>query len=39
FVASDKALIEAAKERWEKQEFPKVPGETEFVPLPSPPKF
>lgn len=39
FVASDKALIEAAKERWEKQEFPKVPGETEFVPLPPPPKF
>ncbi|WP_300490706.1 pirin family protein [Flavobacterium sp.] len=39
FVASNKALIEAAKERWEKQEFPKVPGETEFVPLPPPPKF
>ncbi|UUC44489.1 pirin family protein [Flavobacterium cerinum] len=39
FVASDKELIEAAKERWEKQEFPKVPGETEFVPLPPPPKF
>lgn len=35
FVASDKALIEAAKERWKEQRFEKVPGETEFVPLPS----
>ncbi|MCY1532088.1 hypothetical protein D9M68_673350 [compost metagenome] len=34
FVASDKALIEQAKERWRKQEFDKVPGESEFVPLP-----
>ncbi|HRB73329.1 MAG TPA: pirin-like C-terminal cupin domain-containing protein, partial [Flavobacterium sp.] len=39
FVASSKELIEEAKERWQKQEFPKVPGETEFVPLPPPPKF
>lgn len=34
FVASDKALIEAAKEKWLKQEFEPVPGETDFVPLP-----
>lgn len=34
FVASNKALIEAAKEKWRRQEFEKVPGETEFVPLP-----
>lgn len=34
FVASDKAMIEEARQRWLKQEFPKVPGETEFVPLP-----
>lgn len=34
FVASDKALIEAARQRWQKQEFPPVPGETTFVPLP-----
>ncbi|MEO8516144.1 MAG: pirin family protein [Flavobacterium sp.] len=39
FVASTAALIEDAKERWEKQIFPKVPGETEFVPLPAPIKF
>lgn len=34
FVHSDKAVIEAAKEKWKVQQFPKVPGETEFVPLP-----
>lgn len=34
FVASDPQLIEAAKERWAAQEFPKIPGETGFVPLP-----
>jgi len=34
FVASDPQLIESAKERWVAQEFPKVPGETGFVPLP-----
>jgi redox-sensitive bicupin YhaK (pirin superfamily) len=39
FVASTKELIEDAKERWENQTFPKVPGETEFVPLPPPIKF
>lgn len=39
FVATDKAMIEEAKERWIQQAFPKIAGETEFVPLPSPPKF
>lgn len=34
FVASDKALIEAAKEKWLAQAFDPVPGETDFVPLP-----
>lgn len=34
FVSSSRETIEKAKERWRKQEFPKVPGETEFVPLP-----
>lgn len=34
FVATNKELIEAAKERWMKQEFAPVPGETDFVPLP-----
>lgn len=34
FVASDKRLIEDARQRWLNQDFPKVPGETEFVPLP-----
>jgi redox-sensitive bicupin YhaK (pirin superfamily) len=34
FVASTKKLIEQAKEKWWSQTFDKVPGETEFVPLP-----
>jgi redox-sensitive bicupin YhaK (pirin superfamily) len=34
FVASSLERIDAAKERWEKQQFPAVPGETEFIPLP-----
>jgi redox-sensitive bicupin YhaK (pirin superfamily) len=34
FVASSKELIEAARQRWMAQEFPKIDGETEFVPLP-----
>lgn len=34
FVSSDKNLIEKAKENWTLQNFPKVPGETEYVPLP-----
>jgi redox-sensitive bicupin YhaK (pirin superfamily) len=34
FVASSQQRIERAKQRWERQEFPAVPGETEFIPLP-----
>jgi hypothetical protein len=34
FVASSEERIERAKERWERQQFPVVPGETEFIPLP-----
>lgn len=34
FVASDKSLIEKAKENWVAQKFPKIDGETDFVPLP-----
>ena len=33
-VASRQDLIEEAKQRWKKGEFPDVPGETEFIPLP-----
>ncbi|MDR6843381.1 pirin family protein [Flavobacterium granuli] len=36
FVHSDKAVIEKAKQDWIDQKFPKVPDETEFVPLPQP---
>jgi redox-sensitive bicupin YhaK (pirin superfamily) len=35
FVASTRERIEAAEERWRRQEFPQVPGESEFIPLPS----
>ncbi len=35
FVASSPERIEAAKERWQKREFPPVPNETEFIPLPA----
>ena len=34
FVSSDKATIEKAKQDWLEQRFPKVPNETDFVPLP-----
>jgi redox-sensitive bicupin YhaK (pirin superfamily) len=34
FVASSEERIERAKERWERRQFPEVPGETEFIPLP-----
>lgn len=34
FVASSKELIETAKENWKNQTFDRVPGESEFVPLP-----
>jgi redox-sensitive bicupin YhaK (pirin superfamily) len=33
-VASSQKLIEAAKERWRAQDFPRVSDETEFIPLP-----
>ena len=36
FVSSDKEILEKAKKDWKEQTFPKVPGETEFVPLPEP---
>lgn len=35
FVASRQELIDKAKKDWQEQTFPKIPGETEFVPLPS----
>jgi redox-sensitive bicupin YhaK (pirin superfamily) len=35
FVASSQERIERAKERWERRQFPAVPGETEFIPLPN----
>lgn len=38
FVSSEKTLIEQAKQDWEEQKFPKVPNETDFVPLPHPVK-
>jgi len=34
FVATDKELIEQAKDKWLKQEFQVIEGETGFVPLP-----
>ncbi|QNK61575.1 pirin family protein [Pedobacter sp. PAMC26386] len=34
FVASSRERIEEAKTKWLEQSFPRVPGETEFVPLP-----
>ena len=34
FVSSSKARIEQAKRDWKEGRFPKVPGETELVPLP-----
>jgi len=35
FVASSHERIEHAKARWQRREFPAVPGETEFIPLPN----
>lgn len=35
FVASNKELIEQAKTNWKNQTFARVPGETDFVPLPA----
>jgi redox-sensitive bicupin YhaK (pirin superfamily) len=34
FVASSNERIERAKQRWARGQFPAVPGETEFIPLP-----
>ena len=34
FVASKKEKIENARERWKNHEFPKVPGDDGYVPLP-----
>ncbi len=34
FVSSRRELIDAAKADWRAQAFPKVPGETEWIPLP-----
>lgn len=34
FVASSQELIDIAKTKWLEQTFPRVPGETDFVPLP-----
>lgn len=34
FVSTSRELIEEAKEKWLNQTFPKIEGETEFVPLP-----
>ncbi len=34
FVSSSKSLIEAAKTKWKQRQFSKIPGETEFLPLP-----
>jgi redox-sensitive bicupin YhaK (pirin superfamily) len=34
FVSSSEARIEQAKQTWLNDQFPKVPGETEFIPLP-----
>jgi len=38
FVSSSKERIEQAKNDWKAQRFPKVPGETTFVPYPELPK-
>lgn len=34
FVHSDKEVIEQAKVQWKEQKFPKIKGESDFVPLP-----
>ncbi|MGJ1203300.1 pirin family protein [Sphingobacterium lactis] len=38
FVASSKETIDEAKQKWIDHEFPKVPGDDGYVPLPSPRK-
>jgi hypothetical protein len=34
-VASSRERIALAKDRWANRQFASVPGETEFIPLPS----
>ncbi len=34
FVASRRELILAAEDKWRAQRFERIPGETEFIPLP-----
>lgn len=36
FVASTRERIRAAEDAWRAQRFPRIPGETEFIPLPEP---
>lgn len=38
FVATSKEIIEEAKQKWINHEFPKVPGDDGYVPLPAPRK-
>ena len=38
FVSSQRDLILEAQAAWSEQRFPKVPGETEFIPLPARPQ-
>jgi redox-sensitive bicupin YhaK (pirin superfamily) len=35
FVASSEDRIEAAKERWASKQFPEVPGDADYMPMPS----
>jgi redox-sensitive bicupin YhaK (pirin superfamily) len=37
FVSSERDLILQAQAAWSQQRFPQVPGETEYIPLPSRP--
>jgi hypothetical protein len=39
FVSSRKERIEQAAQDWRDRQFPGVPGETEFIPLPASPPF
>ena len=34
FVASSKKLLKQAKEDWRNKQFPKVPGDETYIPLP-----
>jgi len=37
FVSSSRERLAQASEDWRAQRFPRIPGETEFIPLPEPP--